>query len=538
EVLLDAGRAVAATAPLVAADHLCRAVELLPAGADRRGEVLAAQARALHLGARPREAAAAGRAALAELPAGTTRAAIAATVANDLYVGGDVDGALDVIAAERERGEARCPLLSMQVNLWLQADHPDRAADGYAAARAELDGPDVTPAAALSALAHLVQYANHVGRVEEAAALLDRVRALTERSSPTVALAAHELTAFADWRPGLLHRIDDHLAAARRLRPDDVTLSIGGSVEAGQVRRDWLAGEWDAALDLVRTASFDLDQRGTTVGAQMLLGGAAEILIDRGDIDQATAIAGRLVTPLMALRRIAVLVRARLHRALDEPAEATAVLQAELDASPPGGSLWRHAEMRRELVELHLDAGRPDAARAEAAAIEELAVRTGWVECQIPALRARALVDQDVEVARAYQDLAEAEGWAVEAAHAALLRGELGDDPATHLTAAYRAFDAFGAARWRRRSAAALRAGGLTVPRRAAQPRSELSDTDAQLVRLVRDGLTNRQIAAAMHYSPKTIEVYLSRIYAKTGCASRLELIRALDRGTLTTDPG
>jgi DNA-binding NarL/FixJ family response regulator len=36
-----------------------------------------------------------------------------------------------------------------------------------------------------------------------------------------------------------------------------------------------------------------------------------------------------------------------------------------------------------------------------------------------------------------------------------------------------------------------------------------------------------------MHYSRKTIEVYLSRVYAKTGCASRLELIRAVDTGSV-----
>jgi DNA-binding NarL/FixJ family response regulator len=52
----------------------------------------------------------------------------------------------------------------------------------------------------------------------------------------------------------------------------------------------------------------------------------------------------------------------------------------------------------------------------------------------------------------------------------------------------------------------------------------------------VREGLSNRQIAAAMHYSVKTVEVYLSRVYTKTRCASRLELIRALDTGRLALD--
>jgi DNA-binding NarL/FixJ family response regulator len=93
-----------------------------------------------------------------------------------------------------------------------------------------------------------------------------------------------------------------------------------------------------------------------------------------------------------------------------------------------------------------------------------------------------------------------------------------------------------GAAPWRRRAAAALRERGLTVPRRVAQATSTLSETETQLVRLVRDGLSNRQIATAMHYSPKTIEVYLSRLYAKTGFASRLELIRAVDTGALAVE--
>ncbi|MFT3855537.1 MAG: LuxR C-terminal-related transcriptional regulator [Ilumatobacteraceae bacterium] len=48
------------------------------------------------------------------------------------------------------------------------------------------------------------------------------------------------------------------------------------------------------------------------------------------------------------------------------------------------------------------------------------------------------------------------------------------------------------------------------------------------------DGLTNREIARTMSYSVKTVEVYLTRLYAKTNCRSRNELARAVDRGHLT----
>jgi DNA-binding NarL/FixJ family response regulator len=45
--------------------------------------------------------------------------------------------------------------------------------------------------------------------------------------------------------------------------------------------------------------------------------------------------------------------------------------------------------------------------------------------------------------------------------------------------------------------------------------------------------MTNKEIAGSLHYSVKTVEVYLTRIYAKTSTASRVELARAVDRGTL-----
>jgi len=131
------------------------------------------------------------------------------------------------------------------------------------------------------------------------------------------------------------------------------------------------------------------------------------------------------------------------------------------------------------------------------------------------------------------QAVAEAERIPFEQARARLVLGSLDVEPREHLTGAYRAFDALGAGPWRRRAANALRTRGITVPRPAAREGGTLTDAEAQLVRLVRDGLTNKQIAAALHYSPRTVEVYLSRIYNKLNVSSRLELARVLDSTTL-----
>ena len=539
QVLLDAAGAIRATAPLVAADYYRRAAELLVDGSPVRAEAQARRARALHVGARPGEVATVGLEALPALPPGPSRQATASLVVTAVYLGGDVEGALRVVDAELEHLDRRCPLLPMRTNLLLQAKRYADATASFADALASLDDPDVSDAAQLMALSHVAQYANHVGELDTATRLLDRVAALADTGSGTVALTAHELLAYADWRSQLVMRIEERLGRASALRPEGRTLSIGGNSESARMRVQWMRGEWDAALELARSTGFDLEQRGTKVSADVLHCAACEIYIDRGDLDAAAALADRIDPSILSVERNLALVRARIRLALGESDEARTILEGQWsDARQPGGSVWKLAEVLRELIDLHLEAGRSADAHEALVELEALADRTQWPECRLPALRARAVCDRDADAARAFLAAAEDEGWVVERARALLVLGELDIDPGPNLTEAYRGFDASGAAPWRRRAAASLRARGLSVPRRIVQATSVLTDTEVQLVRLVREGLSNRQIATAMHYSMKTIEVYLSRVYAKTECASRLELIRAVDAGAIDLGDG
>ena len=531
DVLLAAGREVAGVAPLVSATYHGRALDVLPGTSPRRAEALAAQARSLHIGARPTEAVVAGSRALDILTEGPQRDATAAIVAGDLYLCGRADEALAVIDAELARGGARCPLLGFRTNILMQVDRLDEATATFPDALASLT-EDVPPGALLPALVHLIQYANHVGERETAADLLARTAAFGSSGSPTIALVAHELVAFADWRPGMVERVERHLASARSIRADATALSIGGGSETARARVHHLRGEWDDALALCRSAAFDLETRDTVPIAQMLLCTAAEILLDRGDLDAASAIVAGLQTPIAPNVRNTELVRGRIERALGNLDAARAIFEEQrASARRPGASLWKLSECLRELIDLTLDAGADATPLLEE--LEDVARRTDWLEAQANVRRARALVHRDPDAAAEYLAFAEREGWESERAHALLVLGLLEVDTGPNLAAAYRAFDALGAAPSRRRAAAELRARSLTVPRRTAERTSNLTDTEAQLVRLVRDGLSNRQIATAMHYSPKTIEVYLSRLYAKTGFASRLELIRAVDTGAL-----
>ena len=57
-----------------------------------------------------------------------------------------------------------------------------------------------------------------------------------------------------------------------------------------------------------------------------------------------------------------------------------------------------------------------------------------------------------------------------------------------------------------------------------ATPRSALSETEERIVELVATGCSNKEVARALHLSPRTVEWNLSKIYRKLGVHSRTEL--------------
>ena len=532
DILLGAARAVSTTAPLVAAEHYARAIALLPAGSPRRADALALRARALHIGSRPPDAAAAALEALEDLPPGPQRRATVALAINGLNLAIRVREALEVIETElADGGGQACPLLSQRVHLLLSTGRPEDAADALPAAIAALD--DAPAPAQMIALGHLIIYATDVGETDVVADVLARLEAFAASGPVVRRVHAHETIAFADRRPGLVGTIATHLDAAAELRENPALPGIAGHREVAQCYLAYLRGNWDAVMDLWRSAGFDADQRGALMTAGLLRSLACDVVLARGQLDQAGPLVEELGEPIEEMRSLVVLHRARLALALDDADAALDLLRAQAVRAAGNGTLLRRAELLAELAELEAQRGHDDRAREAAAQLAELAARPGRFEAPLADLALRATLDRDEDAARDYLELAHAEEIAFEIARAELTLGELDIDPGEHLTTAYRNFDALSAAPWRRRAATALRTRGLTVPRPAQRAGGALTDAEAALVRLVRDGLTNRQIATALHYSPKTVEAYLSRIYAKTECASRVQLIRAVDAGTV-----
>ena len=73
--------------------------------------------------------------------------------------------------------------------------------------------------------------------------------------------------------------------------------------------------------------------------------------------------------------------------------------------------------------------------------------------------------------------------------------------------------------------------------RPAEQPEREdaaLSRRELEVVRLVADGLTNREIAAELFLSPRTVDMHVRNILSKLDCRSRVEAsIKAGEAGLL-----
>jgi two-component system response regulator NreC len=68
----------------------------------------------------------------------------------------------------------------------------------------------------------------------------------------------------------------------------------------------------------------------------------------------------------------------------------------------------------------------------------------------------------------------------------------------------------------------------------AAAHTAELSDREAEVLKLIAAGYTHRNIAAELHISAKTVETYRSRLMQKLNLHSRAEMVRyALLKGLL-----
>jgi DNA-binding CsgD family transcriptional regulator len=86
-------------------------------------------------------------------------------------------------------------------------------------------------------------------------------------------------------------------------------------------------------------------------------------------------------------------------------------------------------------------------------------------------------------------------------------------------------FERLGARAWAAQAENELRAAGA---RRRRSRSDVLTPQELRVAAAVRQGASNREIAAQLFLSPKTIEFHLRQIYRKLGVHSRTQLVAAL----------
>jgi DNA-binding CsgD family transcriptional regulator len=97
------------------------------------------------------------------------------------------------------------------------------------------------------------------------------------------------------------------------------------------------------------------------------------------------------------------------------------------------------------------------------------------------------------------------------------------------LAAASEQFRACQSPRWQERAEAGLRSTGMRRARRGTQ-RDELTERELQVALAITTGATNREAAAGLFVSEKTVEYHLAKVFRKLAVSNRTQLASVLQR--------
>jgi DNA-binding CsgD family transcriptional regulator len=259
----------------------------------------------------------------------------------------------------------------------------------------------------------------------------------------------------------------------------------------------------------------------------------------------ALAVAGSIFNLTFVARANAAL--GLLELSLGRPREAIADLEfverqmERSDVVEPSVLEWMP-----DLIEAYIRADRVDEAIPRLERWERWANQTHRVWALAAAARYRGLIASDADVDAHFQDalaLHERSPRPLERARTELCYGERlrragrRVDSRARLRSALEIFDSLGAVPWSDRTRAELAATGETVRRRDPTVTERLTPQELQIALAVGGGQTNREVAASLFLSQKTIEYHLHNVYRKLDVRSRAQLAAHLTREGLVTAP-
>ena len=304
-------------------------------------------------------------------------------------------------------------------------------------------------------------------------------------------------------------------------------------------------GRWDeAAARLEAAATMELSR----TAAALRRATAGQLCAARGDLLSARAELGptddelpaEFAAPLAAARAALALAEGELAVAAEHVAGAVGGVEDPFYASPLYSLGLRIEAERAESARAHRRAVEPDRARAlldalealvEGAASPDARAHRELARAELTRVEGRAAPECWHEAAAAFDALAEPYPAALarlEEAEATLIAGADRARAALALAAARDAAARLGAGPLLEAVDALARRARLALadappPTAPHDDGAGLTEREAEVLTLLSEGLTNREIAARLFISVKTVGAHMTHIYAKLGVHSRVE---------------
>ncbi|MFD1152639.1 LuxR C-terminal-related transcriptional regulator, partial [Saccharothrix hoggarensis] len=450
------------------------------------------------------------------------RSRCAVVVLSSLFLVGRLAEALRLADAEVRAGDAPAALHAQRALLLV---FTGRHADALAAAERIEAMPVTSAAEGVVVFDRLAVITSMLFRHDKTVDYANRsLRAAA--GQPALELQALAVGASTGALAGLVRDASWRLGRAEELRERTGGHAFRGELEMARVALDWFGGAWDACLERVGRAAAELESRQELMMLDGLRAIELEVRTWRGELDVAARLAAFPPPTSPNMSRLHALAMAGYLAARGDAPRARATL---VEAVDDDGMTAYACVLLGRLIELDLAHDRVEEARRTVKHLRVVSADRVAPWSRTTVRRVTGVVERDADLLREAVREAEDGGLVFERARAQLALGLVDGGAVPELLDAYAVFQRLGAHGLRRQAGGRLRDLGAKVPRARTKTPGVLTEAEENVARLVQQGMRNRDIAAALHYSPRTIEVYLSRVYAKLNVSSRLELARVLD---------
>jgi ATP/maltotriose-dependent transcriptional regulator MalT len=337
----------------------------------------------------------------------------------------------------------------------------------------------------------------------------------------------------------------EHALEATILEHSTALARRSGAVDLLTVMLESLAVQGFLAGNFSVTAEAN---EGMRLAAEAGLSNAANLF--RASLAWLAAVQGREDECRTLAQRVVDEARPRGHGIANSIAEWALAMQ-ELGAGRPEGAITQLSSLAKappgishpfyvlasapDLVEAYVRTGRRAEAAEALVVLAEFVQNDGPIWAMAIAARCQGLLAEGADAVDDFKsalDLHDHDGNQFDKARTRLLYGEFlrrerrRSDAREQLRAALAAFESLRAEPWAERTRTELRATGETARKRDPSTVEELTPQELQIARLVAEGSSNKDVAAHLFLSPRTVEYHLRKVFTKLGIASRSELVR------------